>query len=349
MKEMWPIPGHFKEEKAGELWSVPYQEIAGLSRKWAKEHGIRPAYKDEYRICLLLIDMQITFCIPGFELFVGGRSGRGAVDDTIRICKFIYQNLNVITQIILTMDTHQAFQIFHDIALIDNEGNHPQPFSLISEEDIAKGKWRLSDSFKNQLGLNNEDAKEYLRHYVRELAKEGKYQFTIWPYHAMLGGIGHAIVPAIEEAVFFHAISRESQPIFEIKGNLPLTENYSVLGPEVIHDHKGNKVGKKNTELIDRLLSYDVIIIAGEAKSHCVAWTVNDLLNEINSRDPSLAGKVYLLEDCTSPVVVPGAMDYTDEADSAYNRFSQSGMHVVKSTIPISEWTGINIKEEGER
>jgi nicotinamidase-related amidase len=47
------------------------------------------------------------------------------------------------------------------------------------------------------------------------------------------------------------------------------------------------------------------VIIAGQAKSHCVAWTIDDLLTEIQSQDPSLAQKVYLLEDCSSPVVVP--------------------------------------------
>jgi len=74
----------------------------------------------------------------------------------------------------------------------------------------------------------------------------------------------------------------------------------------------------------------DVMLIAGEAKSHCVAWTISDLLEDIQSVDPSLANKVHLLEDCTSPVVVPGA-DYTDAADAAFARFAEAGMHRVRS------------------
>jgi len=35
----------------------------------------------------------------------------------------------------------------------------------------------------------------------------------------MLGGIGHALVSAVEEAVF-HAIARNSQTQFEIKGTI---------------------------------------------------------------------------------------------------------------------------------
>lgn len=74
------------------------------------------------------------------------------------------------------------------------------------------------------------------------------------------------------------------------------------------------------------------IVIACEAKSHCVAWTIADLLTEIQQIDSSLAKKVYLLEDCTSPVVVPNIVDYTEAADAAFERFAAAGMHRIKST-----------------
>jgi nicotinamidase-related amidase len=70
--------------------------------------------------------------------------------------------------------------------------------------------------------------------------------------------------------------------------------------------------------------------LPGRRKSHCVAWTIADLLSELRKEDPALAGKIYLLEDCTSPVVVPGA-DYTEQADAAFARFGEAGMHLVKS------------------
>jgi nicotinamidase-related amidase len=74
-----------------------------------------------------------------------------------------------------------------------------------------------------------------------------------------------------------------------------------------------------------------------------VAWTIDDLLQDIYLRDERLAEKVYLLEDCTSPVVVPGVMDYTDEADAAFQRFANAGMHVVRSTEPLDSWPGIRL------
>lgn len=65
-----PIPPHFEAQKVGEVWRVPYQERAEQARNWAKTHNIQPAFADKERTCLLLIDVQNTFCIPGFELFV---------------------------------------------------------------------------------------------------------------------------------------------------------------------------------------------------------------------------------------------------------------------------------------
>jgi nicotinamidase-related amidase len=54
-----------------------------------------------------------------------------------------------------------------------------------------------------------------------------------------------------------------------------------------------------------------------------------------------LAERTYLLEDCTSPVVVPGVVDYTDEADAAFERFADAGLHVVRSTDPVESWPGL--------
>ena len=88
-------------------------------------------------------------------------------------------------------------------------------------------------------------------------------------------------------------------------------------------------------------MSFDAVVIAGQAKSHCVAWTIDDLLSSHLRAERRLAEKVYLLEDCTSPVVVPGAVDYTEEADAAFERFAAAGMHVVRSTDPIEDWPGV--------
>src|ERR671924_204104 len=236
MREL-PVPEFYRPERVGEVWRVPYEDRAREARSWAEQHGIPPSSEDGFRVCLLAVDVQNTFCVPGFELFVGGRSGRGAVDDNRRLCEFVYRNLGTITQIVPSLDTHRAMQVFHSVWLVDDEGRHPEPYTLVSAEDVEK-----------------------------------------------LAG--------------------------------------------------------KNVALVERLLDFDAVIVAGQAKSHCVAWTIDDLL-EGDGEVGRLAERTYLLEDCSSPVVVPGVVDYTDEADAAFRRFAQAGMHVVRSTEPIEGWPGI--------
>ncbi|MEA5506255.1 cysteine hydrolase family protein [Halotia wernerae UHCC 0503] len=336
-KTQFPIPLHFNYEKVSEVWRVPYQERAAEAEVWAKQEYIKPASLDKTRICLLLIDVQNTFCIPGFELFVGGKSGSGAIDDNRRLCEFIYRNLGLITTIIPTLDTHTATQIFHPIFWVNDIGEHPTPAATsITPKDIEQGIWKVNPAVAHS--ITNGDYKlleKHAYHYVKKLTQDGKSPLTVWPYHSMLGGIGHALVSSVEEAIFFHCIARQSQTQFEIKGENPLTENYSILRPEVLEDFEQRPLGQKNTRLIQQLLEFDAVIIGGQAKSHCVAWTINDLLTEIKQVDANLAQKVYLLEDCTSPVVVPGVVDYTEQADAAFARFAEVGMHIIKSSEVI--------------
>jgi nicotinamidase-related amidase len=157
----------------------------------------------------------------------------------------------------------------------------------------------------------------------------------------MLGGIGHALVSLVEEAVFFHSVARYSRPDFRIKGGNPLTEHYSVLGPEVTEGPHGKEIARKDRHLVEKLLEFDAVMIAGQAKSHCVAWTIDDLLTGIRENHIDLAKKIYLLEDCTSPVVIPDVVDFSESADSAFRRFAEAGMNIVRSEDPIESWPGI--------
>jgi len=136
----------------------------------------------------------------------------------------------------------------------------------------------------------------------------------------------------------------------EVKGGNALTENYSVLSPEVLTRHDGRPLAQRNTQFIKTLLEADAVVIAGQASSHCVKSSIEDLLGEIRAQDEALARKVYVLKDCMSSVAVPDPtakgkllFDFTPQADDALARFAQAGMNVVESTTPIASWPGIKL------
>jgi nicotinamidase-related amidase len=300
-----PLPPHFDPSRVGEVWRVDYEARAADAAAWAERYGIAPASEDSERTCLLAVDCQNTFCTPGFELFVPG-----APEDSRRLCELVYPQLGRITEIVATLDTHTVHQIFHAAFLVGRDGRHPPPYTTVTVADVENGVWRAADPA----------AQEHLERYVRALAAGGKYELVVWPYHAMLGGIGHALVAAVEEAFFFHSVARSAPTRFETKGSDPLTEHYSALGPEV--------GGTRNVALVDHLRTFDTVLVAGQAKSHCLAWTVEDLLRLA----PDLARRLVLFEDCTSPVVVEGGPDFTAAADAAFERFAAAGARVVCST-----------------
>ena len=183
--------------------------------------------------------------------------------------------------------------------------------------------------------------------YAESLAKAGKYILYLWPPHVLLGGDGHALAGVIQEARLFHAYVRGARNGVEIKGTLPLTENYSVFSPEVLLTHDGGSLATRNGALIDSLLQEDRLIIAGQASSHCVKSSIDDLLEAIRQKDPSLTRRVYVIEDAMSAVALPDpkapgtfVADFTEGAQNALGRYHDAGMHIVKTTTEVSEWPG---------
>ncbi|HUL77715.1 MAG TPA: isochorismatase [Vicinamibacteria bacterium] len=334
-----PLPPFFDPAAASRVYRVRYQERAAQAREWARALRIPPSTADARRVALLLIDVQNTFCLPEFELFVAGRTGHGAIEDCGRIAAFVYRHLDRISEVVVTLDTHTAAQIFHPIFWLDRDGAHPAPHTVITAADLESGRWRVNPALAPAIAPRpGFDVDAWGRHYARRLAEGGKYPLVVWPYHSMVGGIGHALVSAVEEAVFFHSVARQSPTRVEIKGQNPLTENYSVLRPEVMEGESGAPIASANRALVEHLLAFDAVVVAGEARSHCVAWTVEDLLADIRSRDDSLARRIVLLDDCSSAVVVPGVVDFTDAAEVAYSRFAAAGMRRARSADPVESW-----------
>lgn len=274
---------------------------------------------------ILIIDAQADFCLPGGSLFVPG-----AVEDNTRLIEFLYRNIEKIKYLDFTLDTHRYLQVFFPLFWRDRQGNHPEPFTVISYADVVDGRWIPVLS------------KEIVREYLRQLESTGKYQLTIWEYHTDDGSVDGALVPALTELAVYHSLLWENDPAFHRKGLREFSECYSAIGEEVREvtiEGKPCSIGQYNDKLLASLLTRDKIYIAGQASSHCVKATIEDLIfyaqnNMSNPRE--FLSKFYILEDCMSPVpAIPGVVDFPKIAWEALKGFAAAGMHVVKSTEVI--------------
>ncbi|MGC4119004.1 MAG: cysteine hydrolase family protein [Myxococcales bacterium] len=340
-----PMPRFFDPKNAERIHYAPdSQRLFTEASDWRRAHKVQPAAADKKNVHLLLIDVQKDFCFPEGSLYVGGRSGRGAIEDSQRIAQFLYANLDQVTNVTTTLDTHFAYQIFFPSFWVDGADQPLAPYREITTGQTEKGEVKPNPAVASWLcGGNYPWLLKQVRHYCTELEKAGKYKLYLWPPHCLLGSEGHALVGVVQEARLFHSFVRGAQSWVEVKGGNALTENYSVLRPEVLTRFDGAPLAQRNTAFLKTLLGSDAVVIAGQAASHCVKSSIDDLLDEILAQDASLARKVYVLKDCMSAVAVPDgkggfAADFTPQAEAALERFAKAGMHVVRSTDPMETW-----------
>ena len=324
------IPAYFDKTKVATLFDPDLAGAAAAGAAFAKDQGIRSAKEATQSgetVNLVLIDCQRDFCHPGITLPDGTVQERpgslyvpGADGDMLRICEFIYNNFGRINHITASLDSHYLFQIFHPGWWIDPEtGGHPAPFTFITSADIASNKW---------LPVKQLD---WSLQYVRDLEQRSKKQLCIWPLHCIIGSPGACLDPALMEAIFYHAAGRASQYNMLEKGKCQVAEQYSILKTEV--PVPGDPRSQIDTRMLDGWAKADRIYFAGEAKSHCFLETLADVVEYFGKR-PEVLRRLYILEDATSNVVVPG-VDFEEINRPAFEEFAKKGVNFVKTTDPL--------------
>lgn len=307
---MATVPKFYDPGRIGKLFYPDAQSIA----EQAESAGLSPAADDKPRTMLMIVDMQVDFCHEDGALYVPG-----ALDDIERLIEFIYRNAEGISHITCSLDSHLPLQIFHPAWWLDEQGKHPKPYTILKAEDVHAGKWKpLYEP-------------EWSVQYVKKLEQSAKKELMIWPYHVPIGGMGNALDPELWSAVFWHSIARRSQPTWWTKGSIPKTEHYSMLKPEI--EIPQEPKGSLSQDFIDALTEYDYIFIAGEAESHCVLETSKDLV-EIFGDQPEQLNKIYMLQDCMSPVAHP-EIDFHAMAMEAFEKFKEKGLRFINSTDPL--------------
>jgi nicotinamidase-related amidase len=233
-------------------------------------------------IHLVVIDPQKDFCDPKGALYVGGADA-----DMERLAEMVLRVKDKLDDIHVTLDSHHVIDIAHPIFWQDSNGKHPAPFTIISEEDVKNGKWSTT----------NPKFLPRASEYVQKLAANKRYPLCIWPPHCLIGSDGHKVQPVLYKALLQWENEYFAMVDYVTKGSNYFTEHYSAVVADVPDPTDPGTM--LNTGFIETLKKADIIALAGEAKSHCLANTVTDIANNFGEENIS---KFVLLDDCSSNV-----------------------------------------------
>ena len=245
---------------------------------------------------LLMIDMQNDFCEPNGALFV-----TGATEDAKRVADMIRKHKDRIHDIHATLDSHHLFDIAHPLMWLNSVTNQqPNPLTLVLGYDSNANVFNAIELLNNS---NPVTLKTKFPHhmqraiaYVSSLSARGRNMLCIWPPHCLIGfwganfqnDIGLALLEWEQQGGFVDKVT---------KGSNMWTEHYSAVEADV--PDPIDPTTSLNTSLIRTIQDADRILICGEASSHCVKFTIEDIANNFGEDNIK---KFIFLEDASSPV-----------------------------------------------
>ncbi|CAN5533622.1 hypothetical protein BH10CYA1_BH10CYA1_17700 [soil metagenome] len=347
------LPASFDQNNVGLFDEIDFRENIDQAEAYEIANHIEQRENDaaDEVVKLAIIDNQVDFDLKEGRLTIFP----AAVRDLINLLLFIFHNLRIISDIIVTLDNHLLAHIFSPIFWVSaaDGKTHPWPGSkgeltAIFPDDVGT-KWNVNPKMvwiclgKKATPENIAELQKYAKWYCAELLRQGKPPLVVWPVHCRLGSKGAALVPALMRAVDFFDVVRGSVSTWRVKGLNKLTEGYSPFGDEIKMYGK-TKVGEDSVAVIQDLLNCAMLIIAGQALSHCVRAAIYDIMRQIlemekaQGIDPSqsLTRKIYILVDASSPVPT-----FEKQAQDALIDFKNAGMNVVLTTTPIRDWPNL--------
>jgi len=299
---MGKFPRFYDPGKVGTLYEPRIELAVSEGLKAGIPHSDDKSSDKKWNV-LLGIDPQVGFILPGHLLTV-----KGAVDNIRRVIELIYLNPERFEEIIYTLDLHEDLHIFFPSWWVDREGNHPEPFTKITAEDVVKGRWR------------SVIMQEWSIFYVCQLG-----EIDIWPHHNGIGSDEARLLPSYVEAVTWFCAARNVKPIALVKGLIKESEFYGPFKPCVIVP--GHPQGNLNTEILNLLARYGNIYEHGEAEDFCLRHANLQLLDYFAGR-PDVIRRIHILKDCTS-LVFP---EKRQEADQVLAEFARKGVKIITSS-----------------
>jgi nicotinamidase/pyrazinamidase len=249
------------------------------------------------QIQLLIIDPQNDFCdLPAAWQPSDPLSGQriapalpvaGAHADMQRLSALIRAGLEGLSRITVTLDSHHRVDIAHPPFWCQADGSAVSPFTTISAQQVREGLYRP----------RNTAALPRVLAYLDELEARARYTLMVWPVHCEIGTWGHNVHADVQAACNAWEERHLSAVAQVYKGTNPWTEHYSAMQAEV--PDATDPDTQLNQALLAELDQADVLLIAGEASSHCVKATTEHIVAHLPS---GRLNRIMLLSDCMSPV-----------------------------------------------
>jgi nicotinamidase/pyrazinamidase len=261
---------------------------------------------------LLIIDPQNDFCDQRGTLYVPGAS-----DDMQRLAGFVRSARSQLDEVVITLDSHPTVAIERPTFWKRGDGKPVAPFTQITHTQVAAGEYvPIDDSLRPKVLA-----------YLQALESQGRYKLMVWPVHCVIGAWGHNIPGAVLDAVAEWECQVQRGAFKVLKGQNPLTEQYSAVRAEVPSEDDPRT--QTNHQLIEKCRPSGLLFVAGEAASHCVAATLEHLFEEFSAQEIS---RVVLLKDCMSPVST-----FESHAQAFYDRVLARGARMLTSTQALAE------------
>lgn len=258
---------------------------------------------------LLIVDPQNDFCdIPDAALPVSGADA-----DMHRLASFVRSTGERFSSIVITLDSHPTVAIERTSFWATGKGEPVLPFTPVLAADVVAGRF----------APRNPRLTDEVLAYLRALEGAGRYQLMIWPIHCVVGTWGHNIHVELAARIAEWETATQRVAMKVLKGSNPLTEQYSAVRAEV--PRPDDPSTQTNELLIAAVRPGDgLLVVAGEASSHCVRATMLDLIETMTPRE---RGQVVLLRDCMSPV-----SGFEQAADRFFTDAQGLGVQITTST-----------------
>ena len=234
-----------------------------------------------------------------------------AYEDSVRITNMIEDNAGLFDEVIVTLDTHHPLHIAHSRCWYRNQRSestiectwgegcgckgphyHPKPFTNITFKDVHEEGWLPTPGLEPHYKCKTYDELvRWCKDYTEKLSKNSKIDLTIWPEHCIKDTVGHRVVPNIKAALAKWEKVYSRKVCYVEKGQSCRTEMYSALVADV--PVKNERSTQFNEKILVQLRLADVIVVCGQAMSHCVNRTVRDIIDNLHQD----ASKILLLKD----------------------------------------------------